>query len=130
MRKILETCPGCGSNLDVTQLNCPECEIVITGRFIPTRFCHLTPENLHFAELFIKLRGNIKDMERELGISYPTVRNRLNEVIRDLGFVTEDEPVEDEGERENRQEILTLLGEGKMDVNEAVERLRKGKTEK
>ena len=128
MRKILESCPGCESDLEVTQLSCPECDIVISGNFTLTRFCRLSPENLQFAELFLRLRGNIKDMERELGVSYPTVRGRLNEVIRQLGFETVEEPEEDtEAAREERRTILSRLEQGQVDVSAAVELLRKGK---
>ena len=128
MRKILETCPGCGSELDVTQLSRTECDIVISGRFTPTRFNRLSPENLHFAELFIRLRGNIKDMERELGISYPTVRSRLNEVIQELGFEAEEEEilVEEEADTEEHRAVLTRLEQGELNVQDAVKLIRKG----
>jgi hypothetical protein len=127
MRKILEQCPGCGGALEVTQLSCPECETVISGHFTPTRFCRLSPENLKFAESFIRLRGNIKEMERELGVSYPTVRSRLTEVIRALGFEPAEEPREEEESAGERREILTKLETGQVSAQEAVELLRKAK---
>lgn len=127
MRKLLEQCPGCGGELEITQLSCSECDMLITGHFASTRFSRLTPEHLRFAELFLRFRGNIKEMERELGLSYPTVRGRLTEVIRALGFDTDEEsPVEEPGSEESTT-VLSLLEQGDLSVTEAVERLKKSK---
>jgi hypothetical protein len=120
MAKILGSCPGCACEMEISQLTCTECDIVISGRFEPTRFDRLSTEDLHFAELFISLRGNIKDMERELGISYPTVRSRLNDVIRDLGFEPEDEIAEDGDKPVDHSEILAKVESGELGVEEAV----------
>ena len=129
MRKVLEHCPSCGSALEVTQLSCTACDTLIHGHFEPCPFCKLSPESVRFAELFVRVRGNIKEMERELGISYPTVRSRLNALIKELGF----EPVEEEEPRSEedattRHEILAKLEQGTVSVAEAVELLRKGNT--
>jgi len=126
MRKILESCPACQRDLEVTQLSCPACDTVISGHFMPSRFNKLTPEHLQFAEMFIRLRGNIKDMEREMGLSYPTVRSRLNEVIRELGFdVGEDDTTSVDQHAEERQAILTRLERGEIQAEEAVKLLKK-----
>jgi hypothetical protein len=123
MRKILEKCPSCGGEVTVTRLTCTNCDTVVTGRFQPCRFCKLAPEQQDFLEAFVKSRGNVKEMERELGISYWTIRSRLNELIKALGF--EVEPVqEDEGDTRNRRkEILEQLDRGELSVSEATERL-------
>jgi len=93
---------------------------------MPSRFNKLTPEHLQFAEMFIRLRGNIKDMEREMGLSYPTVRSRLNEVIRELGFdVGEDDTTSVDQHAEERQAILTRLERGEIQAEEAVKLLKK-----
>ncbi|HIE27709.1 TPA: DUF2089 domain-containing protein [Candidatus Poribacteria bacterium] len=84
MRKIIEKCPGCGQNLIITRLRCPACETAIEGNYAPCPFCKLSEESLKFLFLFVRSRGNIKDMERELGVSYPTVRSRLNAIIEEL----------------------------------------------
>ena len=67
MRKVLERCPACQEKLDVTQLSCSVCDTVIQGSFSSCLFCKLSPDSLHFLEIFVKNRGNLKEMERELG---------------------------------------------------------------
>jgi len=84
LRKIIEKCPGCGKDLIITRLRCPACETTIEGNYAPCPFCKLPKDSLRFIELFVRSRGNIKDMERELGVSYPTVRSRLNAIIEAL----------------------------------------------
>ena len=121
MRKILEQCPSCGRDLEVNRLSCTHCETVIQGRFVPCRFCKLSPESLAFVELFVKNRGNIKEVERELGISYPTARGKLNAVIEELGFQVE--TVEEDESAVRRREILDRLNRGEMKASEAAELL-------
>jgi hypothetical protein len=93
--KMPGSCPVCGGKLDITSLSCRNCSTAITGRFESCRFCRLSPEHLSFVEVFVKNRGNIKEIERELGISYPTVRNRLDQVIAALGYSVGDASVTD-----------------------------------
>lgn len=127
MRKVLERCPSCGAPVEVTQLSCTACETIIHGHFTPCPFCKLSPESVRFAELFVRLRGNVKEMERELVLSYPTVRGRLNGIIRELGFEPDEEPQGDEDTSPARQEILARLEQGTVNVAEAVELLKKVK---
>jgi hypothetical protein len=123
MRKIIERCPSCGHDLEVTRLHCTACETVITGRYQPCRFCKLSPEHTDFLLAFVKSRGNVKEMERELGTSYWTIRNRLNDLIKALGFEVE-APQEDESDiKTRRKEILEQVDRGELDVTEATERL-------
>ena len=118
MRKPIEACPACGGDLIVTQQTCVDCNTSIVGQFKPNIFSKLAPEHLAFVEVFVKNKGNIKEMERELGLSYWTIRNRLNDVITALGFeATDDEP--EMGSRDRRQEILAQLQEGDISVAEA-----------
>lgn len=104
MRKVLEQCPSCGGELEVTRLSCTRCETVVTGRFQPCRFCQLPPASVQFLEAFVKSRGNVKEMERELGISYWTIRSQLNELIQELGF--EVEAAQEDELKTRRREIL------------------------
>ncbi len=86
MRKILEACPTCGSEMIISELTCTTCDTVVRSRYSPCPFCRLAPEDLAFMLLFVRSRGNVKDMERELGVSYWTIRGRLNEVIASMGL--------------------------------------------
>jgi len=95
---------------------------VIEGHYSPCTFCKLSPDSLRFLEIFVRCRGNIKEMERELGISYPTIRNRLNQVIRELGYEVRAE--EEPESRIKRQEILQMLDDGKISPNEAAQMLK------
>lgn len=82
------SCPICGSRLEVQRLRCPDCGTALEGRFELCSFCSLTLEQRQFAELFIVARGNLREMERMLGMSYPAVRARLESVIEALGHGT------------------------------------------
>ncbi len=82
MKKIISRCPVCNHELKVTRLQCSECQTVIENDFALSKFDYLSDEELFFTETFIKCRGNIKEVEKELGISYPTVRSKLDGVIK------------------------------------------------
>ncbi len=123
MRKLLEHCPACGSDMIVTQMSCTQCETVVLGQFQPNIFSRLAPESLHFLEIFVKNKGNVKEMERETGWSYWTIRNRLNEVIEALGFEAREES--DEESSRQRQEILAQLERDEISVDEASRLLEK-----
>lgn len=123
MRKILEKCPGCGEELIVTRLSCPACDTVIKGNYSTCRFCKLSQKSLEFIDIFVKNRGNIKEMERELGISYPTVRSRLDSVIKELGYEVDEE--DNSGVSDKRKEILRKLDAGEISASEAAEILSK-----
>jgi len=129
MRKVLESCPACGAALEVTRLSCRQCHTVIEGAFAPCPFCKVCPDSLQFLVAFVKNRGNLKEIERELGVSYPTVRSRLQAVLEELGWATDSERAATaEGELEaQRRAILARLETGQATVEEAIaelERLR------
>ena len=88
---VIATCPVCSGALAVTRLRCGDCGTVIEGEFGVGRFARLTREQTVVLESFLRSRGNLRDMERELGISYPTVRLRVEALIRALGFGPRDE---------------------------------------
>ncbi|MCR4426584.1 MAG: DUF2089 domain-containing protein [Firmicutes bacterium] len=121
-REALGKCPVCGEKLDVTRLACRTCGTVIEGKFDVCRFCQLSNEQKSFVEVFIKNRGNIKDVERELGISYPTVRNRLDAVIAALGYNVEDPEAPDAASR--RKSVIDALARGEITADEAVKQLK------
>ncbi|BCJ98805.1 DUF2089 domain-containing protein [Anaerocolumna chitinilytica] len=120
-------CPVCGEKLSITKLGCPKCHTSLEGDFEPCEFCRLPAEDLEFAKVFIKCRGNIKDVEKELGISYPTVRGKLDSVIRNLGFeVSVKEAARDvDLLKEAKNEILEQLSRGEITPKEATEKIKK-----
>ena len=119
--RLIGQCPVCGDALEATTLSCPGCNTEIHGHFGLGRFMQLTQEQLHFAETFIRCEGKITRVEEELGISYPTVRNRLHELIRALGFETnEDTPPPSI----DRRSILERLSQGEINATEAVQLLK------
>ena len=123
MHPIPGECPVCHSELAVTRLYCRECDTTIEGRFFGGPFSQLTPEQLEFVELFVRLEGKITHMEDELGLSYPTIRNRLHEIIRALGY----EPGKDAPlglSDEDRRRILEDLNQGKISSEDAMELLK------
>ena len=115
---VIGKCPICAAQLRVVRLDCGSCGTRLEGSFSLGRFHSLSAEQLEFLEVFIRARGNFKDVERELGISYPTVRSRLDAVIRALGYQTEVEP-DREAETERRKEILRQLAEGRIGPDDA-----------
>ncbi|MCB0014359.1 MAG: DUF2089 domain-containing protein [Anaerolineales bacterium] len=117
MRKILEECPACGSDLVITQLSCTRCTTVVNGHFQATPFARLSADQLQFLETFVKSKGNVKEMERELGISYWAIRNQINDMIAELGFDTE--PLDTSADAQARHEILQRVETGEITIEEA-----------
>ena len=115
---VIGKCPICTAELRVSRLECASCGTRIEGSFSLARFHSLSAEQLDFLEAFIRARGNLRDLERELGVSYPTIRSRLDAVIRALGYQTEIEP-DREAEAEKRKEILRELAEGRIGPDDA-----------
>ena len=120
MPLIPQTCPSCSSPLVVTQLNCTVCGTGVVGKFELSPFFRLSPESLRFLEVFVRNRGNVKEMERDTGASYWAIRRRLDEVITEMGMEAP-QTVDDLSTR--RQEILGRLGRGEINVQEATQLL-------
>jgi hypothetical protein len=123
MRKILEECPTCGDALVATELSCDSCGTVIHGRYAPCPFCRLSPENLAYVEMFVRNRGNLKDMEQELNVSYWAIRNRLQDVVAEMDQITPPPPPPDPGRKARRKDILERLNKGEITVTEAADLL-------
>ena len=123
MNVLPTRCPLCGGEIAVTRLYCHECDTTFEGRFSGGAFAQLTPDQLAFVEVFVRCEGKINRMEQEIGLSYPTIRNRLLEVIRALGF----EPGREEAPEvteERRRSILDDLNSGKISAEAAMRMLR------
>lgn len=110
--------PVTGEPLEIVCLEAPESGIKIEGRFTPNEFALLPHEHLEFLRLFVKVRGNLKEVERILGLSYPTVRLRFEGMLRALGYQAQ------ESSQLERGEVLALLERGEIDAEEAAQRLR------
>ncbi len=123
MKPSLNKCPVCGDDLLVTRYHCDTCDTSIEGRFENSAFPGLTAEQIEFVKTFVRCEGKINRMEGELGLSYPTIRNRLQDVIRAMGF----EPGKDEApeiSEEKRRSILEDLDKGKISAEDAMRILR------
>ena len=118
-------CPVCKSELEITRLHCSTCDTTIEGRFSGGPIAHLTAEHLDFIVTFVRCEGKINRMEDEKRWgSYPTIRNKLHEVIRALGFEPgkDDEPIELSAEKRNI--VLEDLESGKISADDAMRMLR------
>ena len=119
-------CLVCGETLTVTRLHCPSCDTSIEGRFEFSRLERLSTEQRAFVEMFVRLDGKLNWVAQELKISYPTVRSRLDEVIRAMGHEVHEAPPAEEKARaaEQREAILDDLAGGKISSAEAIKQLQ------
>lgn len=127
-RNLIGRCPVCGDPLEVTQLHCRSCDTTIQGRFLLGKFAALTPEQWDFLEIFVRNRGNIREVERDMGLSYPAVRSRLDALIEALGYPVETRETRNETAAAARGERLAILEDlrtGRIDAEEALKRLRR-----
>jgi hypothetical protein len=115
-------CPVCDEAMEVTRVYCRHCDTAVEGHFSLGKFHRLAPKQLQFAETFIRCEGKITRVEEDMGLSYPAVRARLNELIRALGYEVGPEPPG--VSPEERQNILEDLAEGKISPEEAVDLLQ------
>lgn len=138
-RDVISTCPVCEGELTISRLHCRSCGTALEGEFGVGRFGRLSKEQLALLESFLRSKGNLKEMERELGISYPTVRGRVDALVRALGLAEGDES---EGESDEaasaieapeavdadlaaqRREILERLAKREIAADEAAAALR------
>jgi hypothetical protein len=124
MYPVVGKCPICGDTLSVTRLHCRNCDSALEGQFSLGRFYKLSPEQLAFTETFICCEGKLTRVQDELGMSYPTARARLTDVIRALGYEVNEEPPAISVDE--RKAILERLAGGDITSEEAVG-LLKGK---
>jgi hypothetical protein len=128
---VISTCPVCSGELAVTRLHCRACGTTLEGDFSVGRFGRLNREQLALLESFLRSRGNLRDMERELRISYPTVRSRVEALVRALGFRESDgdaaapdgEP-DAEAEGITRQQVLERLARHEIGAEDAAVMIR------
>lgn len=119
--RIIGKCPVCSGKLRAVRLKCGKCGTVIENEFELSKFEYLEEEQLSFIETFVKCRGSIKDVEKELGISYPTVRAKLDEVISALGYTVAKKPAVESAE------IIEMLEKGEISADQAVSMMKENK---
>jgi hypothetical protein len=122
---VISTCPVCTGELAVTRLRCRSCGTTLEGDFSVGRFGRLDRDQLALLESFLRSRGNLREMERELGLSYPTIRSRVEALVRSLGFGPRAE--EDDAAvpaTPTREEILERLARHEITAEEAAQAIR------
>ena len=125
MRPAPTSCPICQSEMEVVRLHCSSCDTSLEGRFAMGQFSNLSPEQMEFVFTFVRCEGKINRMEQELGLSYPTIRNRLHEVIRKLGFEPgRDDTPDGDVDEEIRSNVIADLEAGKITADQAMRMLR------
>ncbi len=117
--QVITNCPVCSKTLKITKLQCSDCHTTIENEFELSKLASLSKDQLHFVEVFLACRGNIKDVEKELGISYPTVRGKLTDIISSLGY--EQKKKRNEVDKKN---VVTLLENGEITAEEAIKLLK------
>jgi hypothetical protein len=114
------TCPVCSDRLSLTRLTCPSCRTELSGDFVSCEFCALTDEDRGVLRVFLASRGNMKELERHLGVSYPTARARFDTLLTKLGVERPAAP------SPSRVELMEQVARGEIDVEEALRRLEAG----
>ncbi|MGG3468949.1 DUF2089 domain-containing protein [Neobacillus pocheonensis] len=117
---LITNCPVCSKQLKITKLQCTHCHTTVENEFQLSKFAALGQDQLQFIETFLKCRGNIKEVEKELGISYPTVRGKLDDIITSLGYTTNKKMEID------KKKIVSMLEKGEITAEEAIHLLKEG----
>ncbi len=115
-RSAPSSCPVCGGHLALTRLSCDGCGTELSGSFRTCEFCALASEERDLLRVFLASRGNVKELERHLGVSYPTARARFDGLLAKLGI---DRPVP----ASPKVALLESLARGEIDVDEAMRQL-------
>ena len=123
MLKLFEQCPACGGALVITEIQCSNCHLKMQGEFKPGLFSTLSDDQLTFVRAFLRVRGNLSEMEKVLGVSYPTIRNKLEEINQTLERA-EQTPVISLPANNERSAILNQVAAGELDAAEALKRLQ------
>jgi hypothetical protein len=140
MQNMFDKCPACGGPFIITECRCRQCQLQIRGEFRPGRFLNLSDDQRTFIRVFLSTRGNLSEVERILGVSYPTIRNKLDEINEILAHRDEDNGrmrLKDNGApvvhsmsaEESRKQILQEVAEGKLTPAAAMEKLGKASLE-
>ena len=135
MNNLFSRCPSCGGQLIITECQCTKCRLQMRGEFLPGQFATLSDDEIAFIRVFLSARGNLTEVERVLGISYPTIRNKLDEINRVLNpddGTSKTLPDKDKNSTDNenpssvketRKDVLQQVADGKLTPAEAIRRL-------
>lgn len=110
----IDKCPICEGKLKVEKVKCTSCQMSLEGSFFTSPLLNLSAQHQEFIEMFVLSSGSLKEMAKRLGVSYPTVRARLNEIIANL-------QEEIDSREAYKSRILDQVEQGKMDAQEAAE---------
>jgi hypothetical protein len=135
MHNLFNQCPACGGQLMITECKCPTCQLQMRGEFQLGQLSTLSDDELTFVKVFLSARGNLTEVERVLGISYPTIRNKLDEINNVLSRTNEAAATSQKKQsvaletklasaEESRKDILQQVADGRMSPTEAVQKLR------
>jgi len=135
MHNLFNQCPACGGQLMITECKCPTCQLQMRGEFQLGQLSTLSDDELTFVKVFLSARGNLTEVERVLGISYPTIRNKLDEINNVLSRTNEAAVTSQKKQsvaletklasaEESRKDILQQVADGRMSPTEAVQKLR------
>ncbi len=119
MKRNLTKCPVCEGELIITRYECNNCRTKIEGNFQQNGFSDLNDEQIEFIKVFLVSHGSIKEVEKRLGISYPTVKNRLSEIVKVLTGTDLEKP--------KNLDILELIEQGDISVEDALKIIEKEK---
>lgn len=124
MRKVLERCPTCEQDMKVTRMQCDHCGTTVEAEYEPCTFCSMEPRHSGFLRAFVKARGNIKEIERELGITYSAARAMLDDLMQAMGY----DPglTRTLGPNPTDKEILAALADGRITREQAYKLLDRG----
>ncbi len=135
MIKIFDKCPACGGTIIVTECKCTNCQLEMRGEFQLSRFATLSEDQLTFVQVFLRARGNLTEVEKVLGVSYPTIRNKLDEINTTLDRA-ETSPASNPIKRENssepvidsndeaRRAILQQVASGELSATDAIQKIQ------
>lgn len=134
MLKLFDKCPACGGQIVITECRCRDCNLQMRGEFQPGLLAALSEDQLTFVRIFLRVRGNLSEVEKVLGISYPTIRNKLDEINGVLDAAEQPVPVAEPttaipppagaAAGDERRRVLQLVASGEISAAEALERLK------
>jgi hypothetical protein len=133
MINLFNQCPSCGGPLIITECKCANCNLQMRGEFLPGKFSTLSGEQIAFIRVFFRARGNLTEVERVLGISYPTIRNKLDEINAVMDSPEEipspvklpvSKPTAGPSDEESRKAILKKVADGQLSATEGLKKLQ------